>query len=428
MIEVVLPVLVLLVLLAAGAWVFVALLVAAGITLLFGAGLDVEKAGILAAKVLVRSSRSWELSAIPLFLLMGELLLRGGTSARLFEGLAPLVARLPGGHLHVNVVGCTLFAAVSGSSTATTATVGRVSLPELETRGYSRRLALGSLAGAGSFGLLIPPSIAMIIYGVLSETSVARLFAAGLVPGLMIAAVYSVYIGVASRRTPVRSGARDAFDWRATLGLLPVFGLIAFVLGSIYGGLASPTEAAAVGVFGALVLVALERRLTLPLLRDALREATLLSCVIGAVVVTASVLASAAGMAGLPQTVAAWVTGLGLGRMELLLVLAGFYILLGLFLDGISILVLTLPIILPIVMAAGIDLVWFGVFLTLMIELGLMTPPVGFNLFVIQSISGAPVMSVARAAVPFFLLMAAAVVLFALAPGLVLWLPNLLYG
>ena len=420
------PALALLVLLAGGLWVFAALLVTALIALTVGAGLDPDRAGILTAKVMVRSSRSWELSAIPLFLLMGELLLRGGTSARLFTGLAPLVGRLPGGLLHVNVLGCTLFAAVSGSSTATTATVGRVSLPELRERGYPEPLALGSLAGAGSFGLLIPPSIAMIIYGVLSETSVARLFAAGLVPGLLIAALYSAYVATRCPRPPRAINARS--NWRATLGLLPVMVLIALVLGSIYAGFASPTEAAAVGVAGAVLLVTLEGRLTWAVLRASMRAAAILTGVLGAVVVTAALLASAAGMAGAPRAVAGWVAGLDLTPGMLLFALAVVYVLLGLFLDGISILVLTLPVVLPVVVQAGIDLVWFGVFLTLMIEMGLMTPPVGFNLFVIQSISGSPVLRVARAALPFFLIMAAAVALLAVFPGIVTWLPDRLYG
>jgi tripartite ATP-independent transporter DctM subunit len=419
------PVTALLVLLALGQWVFAALIVTALIVLTVGAGLDLERAGILASKIIVRSSRSWELSAIPLFLLMGELLLRGGTSARLFKGLAPLVGRLPGGLLHVNVLGCVLFAAVSGSSTATTATVGRISLPELQERGYPRGLAMGSLAGAGSFGLLIPPSIAMIIYGVLSETSVAHLFAAGLIPGLIVALLYSSYVAIRCPRPPKSD---VPVSLRDTVGLIPVFGLIALVLGSIYLGIASPTEAAAVGVAGAAILVALDRRLTMAVALTSFRAAATTSAVLGAVAITAAVLASSTGMAGIPQAIAGWVDSLSLGPYQLLLALAIFYILLGLFLDGISILVLTLPVVMPIVHAAGIDPVWFGIFLVLMIEMGLMTPPVGFNLFVIQSISGEPVMDIARAAFPFFVLMALAVTLFTVMPNLVLWLPRFLYG
>ncbi|MEO1190890.1 MAG: TRAP transporter large permease [Pseudomonadota bacterium] len=419
----IIPLLALLVFLAGGMWIFSALLITAILLLTVSAGLDPERAGILGSTVLVRASRSWELSAIPLFLFMGELLLRGGTAARLFTGLVPVVGRLPGGLLHINVVGCTLFAAVSGSSTATTATVGRVSLPQLDQMGYPRMLAIGSLAGAGSFGLLIPPSIAMIIYGVLSETSVARLFAAGLVPGLVVAALYSLYVAFRHPRASDHSGT-----WRDTLGLLPVAGLVALVLGAIYLGFASPTEAAAVGVAGALALIALEGRLNRAVIYDSLAAAARLTAVLGAVVIAASVLASAAGMVALPRSFAAWVTGFELSAGMLLLALAVFYIVLGLFLDGVSILVLTLPVVLPVVQAAGIDLVWFGVFLVLMIEMGLMTPPVGFNLFVLQSISGEPVLRIAKAALPFFVIMGVAVLLFTLFPQIVLFLPDLLYN
>lgn len=424
-----LPAAILLILLASGLWVFAALLLTALATLVLSAELDPSRAGIMLSRVMVGASRSWELSSVPLFLFMGEILLRGGLSQKIFDGLSPLLSRLPGGHLHVNIVGCTLFSAVSGSSTATTATVGKVSLPELKKRGYAEGLSVGSLAGAGSFGLLIPPSIALIIYGVLSETSIAKLFAAGLIPGFVIATAYSAYIAIVAPRSSTISAvnSEDLPLGHAVTGLLPILALVVLVLGSIYAGLASPTEAASIGVAGAVVLAALERQLSLRILKVALAEAMLLTSVLGAVVVAASLLASAIGMAGLPQEIAAGVASLDLGPGMLILLLAVIYLGLGLFLDGISILVLTLPIVLPIVMQSGIDLVWFGVFLTLMIELGLMTPPVGFNLFVIQSVSGVAVGRVARGAAPFFLLMLCCVVLFTLVPDIVLWLPERLY-
>ncbi len=410
--------------LALGVWAFFSLLIATISIMVFGSDFGLDKVGILIAKITVRSSRSWELSAIPLFLFMGELLFRADLSRRLFDGLSTIFNRVPGGLLHVNVTGCTVFAAVSGSSAATTATVGRISVPELLNRGYSRSLILGSLAGSGSFGLLIPPSIGLIIYGVLGEVSIVRLFAAGFLPGLIVASFYSIYLGIASPR--VNAGT-IVMQWRALLGLLPIFSLIIVVLGSIYCGIASPTEAAAVGVAGAMILALVEKRLTKKFIIESIFAATYLSCVIGAVVITASTLSTASGIVGAPQAIASWVVALNLNKAMLLFAFALFYILLGLFLDGVSILVLTLPLTMPIAVATGIDPIWFGIFLILMIELGLMTPPVGFNLFVIQSISRASIGEIALAAIPFFLIMCASVILFTIFPEIVLWLPNHLF-
>ena len=291
-----------------GLWAFGALALTAVFLLISGADFSLHKAGIMLAKSTVGASRSWELSAIPLFLLMGELLFRADLSQRLFNGLAVIFNRVPGGLMHVNVVGCTTFAAVSGSSAATTATIGRISVPELTERGYSKSLILGSLAGAGSFGLLIPPSIAMIIYGVLAEVSIVKLFAAGVIPGLIVATFYSLYIMVVGRHEDKTN--RPVADMTALLGLVPIGLLIFLVLGSIYGGIASPTEAASVGVFGALLLIIIERRLSWSILKESLAAATQLSCVIGAVVITASALSSAAGLVGLPQAIASWFIGL----------------------------------------------------------------------------------------------------------------------
>ncbi|RTE64404.1 TRAP transporter large permease subunit [Amphritea opalescens] len=410
--------------LALGLWAFVTLFVIAILMMVLGGDFSLEKAGILAAKVSVRASRSWELSAIPLFLLMGEMLFRADLSKRLFEGLAPIFRHFPGGLLHVNVAGCTTFAAVSGSSAATTATIGRISVPELLGRGYDRRLVLGSLAGSGSFGLLIPPSIAMIVYGVIADVSIVRLFAAGLIPGLVLAMMYSSYIALRGRGTKLDSKPENL---SALLGLIPILVLVFVVLGSIYGGIASPTEAASVGVAGACMLILIERRMSWELLRSSLVAATRLTCVMGAVVISASVMSAAAGMVGIPQALANWVVGMSLSATMLLIAIAVFYIFLGLFLDGISIMVVSLPLIMPIVIASGIDPIWFGVFLVLMIELGLMTPPVGFNLFIIQSISGATIGEIARATVPFFLIMLSAVVLFTIFPQIVLWLPEKIF-
>lgn len=426
-VEVLLPLLLLFAMLGGGLWIFVTLLAVALTVLMFTAGLSLTQSGALAARIVAGSSRSWELSAVPLFLLMGELLLMGGASKRLFSGLSPIVERFRGGHLHVNVTGSVIFAAVSGSSTATTATVGRVSLPELEKRGYSRQLSLGSLAASGSLGLLVPPSIAMIVYGVIAETSITRLFAAGVIPALLIALAFSVYVMICAGKTDQVKN-RPETDWWSTLQLLPVVSLIVLVLGSIYSGIASPTEAAAVGATGALALGFLERNLSLQGLWTALKSATILSCAILSIVLTASILSTGVGMSGIPQDASAWIGQLGLGYWGMLVILGLIYITLGLFLDGISIMVLTLPITLPIVQALGIDLVWFGIFLIVLIEMGLLTPPVGLNLFVVQSISHSDIGQIAKSVAPFFLIMLGSLVLFAAAPSIVTWLPDQLFN
>ncbi|MFG6589291.1 TRAP transporter large permease [Sulfitobacter sp. MOLA879] len=426
-VELLLPIALLFVMLGCGLWIMSTLLAVALVTMLVSADLSLHQAGTLTARILAGTSRSWELSAVPLFLLMGELLLLGGTSKRLFAGLSPIVERLRGGHLHINIAGSVIFAAVSGSSTATTATVGRVSLPELDQRGYAPRLSLGSLAASGSLGLLVPPSIAMIVYGVIAEASIARLFAAGVIPGVLIAGAFSAYVMVTSGKATDNRRDTAAGSWRSILGLLPIFCLIGVVLGSIYTGIASPTEAAAVGASGAFVLVILEGNLSRAGLWRALTSTALLSSAIVSIVVAASILSTGVGMAGIPQDISVWINGLGLGYWGLLIVLGIIYIVLGLFLDGISIMVLTLPIVLPLVSALNIDLIWFGIFLIVLIEMGLITPPVGLNLFVVQSISKRDMPVIARAVLPFFLIMLSALVVFAAVPSIVTWLPGALF-
>lgn len=416
-----------------GVWIFVGLIAVSGAGLVLLAGMDLSRVGTIATGIIYRYSSAWELAAIPMFIWMGEIIFRTDISDRIFRGLAPFVAHVPGRLLHTNVMGCTLFAAVSGSSAATTATVGKITTTELSSRGYNKSLSLGSLAGAGSFGLLIPPSIIMIVYGILAEVSISRLFAAGVFPGLMIAALFSLYIIVRALLDPsVSPQGGERYRPRdyayALVDLLPIFALMGIVLGAIYTGVATPSEAAAVGVFGALVIAGVLRQLSLRLLMDTLMGAVQLSAMICSLLIAAAFLSTAMGYLHIPADVARAIGALNLSPAMLILTLTGFYIVLGLFLDGVSIIVMSLPITLPLVAAAGIDPVWFGIFLIVTVELGQVTPPVGFNLFVLQGMTGEPVGRVALYAFPFFCLMLLGIALLAMFPQIVLWLPGYLYG
>lgn len=413
--------------LSMGTWIFASMLaVSIGSLWLFG-DFGADRIGLIFSRILYRASNSWELSAIPLFILMGELIFRSNISERLFKGLVPITRHLPGGILHTNVLGCTLFAAVSGSSAATTATIGKITTQELKTRGYDRNLSIGSLAGAGSLGLLIPPSIVMIVYGVQAEVSISQLFMAGVVPGLLIALLYSAYIGTRSYLSPSlapKQAASGQSVGQSILLLLPVLVLISIVIGSIYSGIATPSEAAAVGVAATLVLLGVERQLSARLFIEAFRGTLITSIMVCSLLITATLLSTAMGYLHLPRELAEWIAAQNFSPMLLLLALAVFYVVLGLFLDGISITVMSLPITLPIVLLAGFDPIWFGIFLIIMIELGQITPPVGFNLFVLQSLTGESISRVALAALPFFLLMCVAALIISVWPDIALWLPR----
>ncbi|GHF49790.1 TRAP transporter large permease [Seohaeicola zhoushanensis] len=417
--------------LASGTAIFVAIICTCAVSLTLFLGFDVQRLGATLARILIRSSSAWELSAIPLFIWMGEIVHRTSLVAGLFKGLAHLVRRLPGGLLHTNVIGSAMFAAVCGSSTATTATVGKIFLGELGKRGYDRSISIGSLAGSGTLGLLIPPSIIMIIYGLLAQVSIIQLFAAGILPGLLIAGLYSLYIALRTGRgsaPPPQDTEDDPISTaRALLYLMPVVSLMLLVLGSIYSGYATPSESATIGVAGALLLTLLRGELTWRLLLETVQGAVPMSCTIIMLMAAAAFLSTTMGFLHIPQDVASIIGGLNLGPYALLLVLSVFYLVLGLLLDGISITVMTLPITLPLIVANGIDPLWFGIFLIVMVELAQVTPPVGFNLFVIQGISGETVLQIARHAFPFFLLMCLAAVLLAIFPQIVLWLPHALY-
>jgi tripartite ATP-independent transporter DctM subunit len=379
------------------------------------------------------SLSSWTLAALPLFIWMGEILFRTRLSEDMFKGLAPWVQRLPGRLMHVNVIGCGIFAAVSGSSAATSATIGKMSLPALKARGYHEPMAIGSLAGAGTLGLLIPPSIVMIVYGVAAEVSIVRLFIAGLIPGLLLMVLFSGYIAIWSLLNPRLTPPADPpmpfrEKLKASGQLFPVLLLIGFVMGSIYFGWATATEAAVFGVAGAMALSAWGGTLTWKSLTESLMGATRLSCMIMLILAGAAFLTKAMAYSGIPAAMAAWVGAQGFSPFTIILVLTLIYLVLGCFIDGISMIVLTASVVLPIIAATGFDLIWFGIFIVLVVELAQITPPVGFNLFVLQGLTGRDILTVTRNTLPFFCIMLLAVVLVTLFPGIVTFLPNTMFG
>ncbi len=375
------------------------------------------------------TTSSWTLTALPLFLWMGEILFRSKLSEGLFKGLAPWLDRLPGRLLHVNVIGSTIFAAVSGSSAATCATIGKIALPELKKRGYPDDISIGTLAGASTLGLLIPPSIIMIVYGVAANVSIAKLFIAGVIPGLVLAALFSGYIMVwalfnKDKVPPADVALSLGQKLYASRHLIPVVSLIALVLGSIYSGVATATEAAALGVAGSLILSLLERTLNWATFKAGLMAACRVYCMIGLILAGAAFLTLAMGFIGLPRHLAEFIGALHLSPFMLIVLLVGFFIVLGCFLDGISMVVLTMAVLLPTVEKAGFDLIWFGIFIVLVVEMAQITPPVGFNLFVLQGLTKKQLTYLARVALPFFLVMLFMVLLTYFVPDIVLWMPR----
>jgi len=390
-----------------------------------------DKIGDLLASSLYDSLNSWSLAALPMFILMGEILYKSSVSTRLLNGLMPWLCHIPGKLLHVNVAACSLFAAVSGSSAATTATVGKITLSELEKRGYSKSLAIGSLAGSGTLGFLIPPSLIMIIYGVLSDVSIGKLFIAGILPGVLLATLYSVYIMVVSKMDKtVEPEIEEKFTIQDKLhslkDLAPVFSLITVVLGSIYAGLATPTEAAALGVLGAIILAIYFKSFSFEILNHALLNTIKTSVMISLIIAAAGFLSQVIGFLGIARVLSESIAALGLTPLMLILIIGLMYVVLGMILDGISIVVMTLPIVLPIVVMAGFDPLWFGIFLVLMVEISQITPPVGFSLFIIQGISNEKIEYILKATFPFFILMLIAVLLIVFFPQIVFYLPDLM--
>ena len=375
------------------------------------------------------SSSSWTLTALPMFIWMGEILFRTRLSEDMFRGLSPWMARLPGGLVHTNIVGCTVFAAVSGSSAATLTTVGKMSIPELRKRNYPERMVIGTLAGAATLGLMIPPSLTLIVYGVTINESITKLFFAGILPGLVLALMFMGYVAVYSQvsrnwNPDVEARMSLAEKLRNSRFLLPVMGLILVVIGSMYLGFATATEAAAFGVIGALALAAGQGSLTWGTFSESLMGATRTSAMIALILAGAAFLSLAMGFTGLPRGLADLIAGLELSRFELLMALLLFYIVLGMFLDGISSVVLTMAVVEPMIREAGIDLIWFGIFVVVVVEMAQITPPIGFNLFVMQGMTGHEIGYVARTAFPMFLIMVVMVGVLVLLPDLATWLPD----
>jgi len=419
----------LLVLLSLGVWIGVGLIACGVVTILFFTSTD---PGPVLGGVAWDSMASWTLTALPLFIWMGEILNRTRLSEDMFSGLAPWLQGLPGRLLHVNVIGCGIFAAVSGSSAATAATIGRISLPELASRGYDERLSIGSLAGSGTLGLLIPPSIIMIVYGVAAQVSIGRLFVAGVLPGILLMGLFSGYIMLWALMNPQRMPAKGArIAWGARIRkiklLVPVVLLIVATMGSIYGGVATATEAAALGVAGALVIAAISGSLTRQSFFLSLRSALQTDCMLLLILFGAAYLTKAMSYSGLPGAIAAWIVTLGLNVYLFIAVLLVFYIILGCFLDGISMVVLTTSVLLPTVKAFGIDPVWFGIFLVLVVEMAQVTPPVGMNLFVIQGFTGKNIFDIAAMTMPFFLLMVLGTAIITVYPSIALFLVGKMY-
>jgi tripartite ATP-independent transporter DctM subunit len=377
------------------------------------------------------SSASWTLAALPYFIWMGEILFRTKLSEQMFEGLAPWLNWLPGRLMHVNILGCGIFGSVSGSSAATCATIAKVALPELKKRGYDEKMCLGSLCGAGTLGILIPPSIIMVVYAVAAEVSIVRIFLAGFLPGFLLMALFSGYIVVWALmhpdKTPRFDDDRSLKDRIIATGqLIPCILLIVFVCWVMVVGYATATEAAMFGVVGALILAAWGGSLTWKNFFDSLMGATRLSCMIMFILAGASFLTTTMGFTGIPKALAEWVVSLNPSPYALIAVLSLVYIVLGTALDGVSMIVLTTSIVIPMIQKAGFDLVWFGIFIVIMVEIAEVTPPVGFNLFVLQTMSGKDSTYVAKASIPFFFMMVISIVLITIFPQIATWLPDVL--
>ncbi len=413
-------------LLGSGVWIGLALM---GVAYVGMEIFTVRPAGDAMITTIWTTSSSWSLTALPLFIWMGEILYRTKLSEDLFKGLAPWMNNLPGRLLHTNIVGCTFFAAVSGSSAATLTTVGKMSIPELRKRNYPENLTIGTLAGSATLGLMIPPSLTLIVYGVTINESIVQLFMAGIFPGLVLALLFMTYVGTWATINKDKMPPKDpqiSFmeKIKSSRFLIPIFSLIIFVIGSMYMGWATPTEAAAFGVVGGLILATLQGSLNLKTFLASLIGATKTSCMIAFILAGSSFLSLAMGFTGLPRNLAIWINEMGLSPYVLIMVLTFFYIILGMFLDGISAVVLTMAIIEPMIRQAGFDMIWFGIFLVIVVEMAQITPPVGFNLFVLQGMANKDMGFIAKSAFPLFLLMILAVIVIIIFPEIALWLPQ----
>lgn len=422
--------LILLLLLAGGVWIAMSLALVGWIGQFF---FTTTVPGKNLFSAFWETTASWELAALPLFIWMGEILFRTRLSEQMFEGLAPWLNRIPGRLMHTTILGCGIFGSVSGSSAATCATIAKVALPELKRRGYDEKLALGSLATAGTLGILIPPSITMVVYAVAADTSVIRVFLAGFIPGFLLMALFSGYIAWWSWRHPSRVPPAEAptslgDKLRRSGSLIPCALLIVFIVWVLVAGWATATECAAFGVLGSLAIAAAGRSLSWRNFWDGLMGATRLSCMIMFILAGASFLAKTMAFTGIPRELAEWVSAMNLSPYALIGVLVVVYLVLGTALDGISMIVLTAAVVLPMIQKAGFDLVWFGIFIVLLVEIAEVTPPVGFNLFVLQNMTGKDSNVIAKAAIPFFGCLVVCIALITVFPQLVTWLPDVVMG
>ncbi len=413
-------------LLGSGVWIGLALM---GVAYIGMEMFTSRPAGDAMLTVIWASSSSWTLTALPLFIWMGEVLFRTRLSEDMFRGLAPWMAKLPGGLLHTNVVGCTIFAAVSGSSAATLTTVGKMSIPELRKRGYPEFMTIGTLAGSATLGLMIPPSLTLIVYGVTINESISQLFMAGILPGLTLAIMFMLYIVawyyLKPEQRPEPEPEMSFVDKvKESRFLIPVICLVSLVIGSMYFGWATATEAAAFGVLGAMALAAVQGSLSIKTLSESLMGAAKTSAMIALILMGASFLTLSMGFTGLPRSLANFIAELGLSPISLIAALTVFYIIIGMFLDGISSVVLTMAIVEPMIRQAGIDVIWFGIFIVVVVEMAQITPPIGFNLFVMQAITPHEIGYIARTAIPMFLIMVVMVAVLVAFPELATWLPE----
>jgi tripartite ATP-independent transporter DctM subunit len=421
------------VLLAAGVWIGMTLAIVGGLGMIWFTTLSVGVTSKNLFTAFWGSNASWELAALPLFIWMGEILFRTRLSEQMFTGLAPWLNRIPGRLMHTTILGCGIFGSVSGSSAATCATISKVALPELMRRGYDEKIALGSLATAGTLGILIPPSITMVVYAVAADASIIRIFLAGFIPGFIVMALFSGYIGWWALRNPDRTPPPEppttlAEKLRRSGQLIPCALLIVFIVIVLVAGWATATECAAYGVLGSLVLAWWGGSLSWRTFRDSVLGTARVSCMIMLILAGAKFLSMTMGYTGVPRALAEWVGALELSPYALIGMLCVIYVVLGTALDGISMIVLTSAVVLPMIKQAGFDLVWFGIFIVLLVEIAEVTPPVGFNLFVLQNMTGKDSNYIARTAIPFFVLLIACIAIITVFPGTVTWLPDLVMG
>lgn len=410
-------------------WIFLSL----GLTGLLGLMLFTDyPPGELVAQVAFSANQSFVMTCLPLFIFMGELLFSSGASEDLYSGIGPWVGWIPGRLLHSNILSCTVFAAVSGSSAVTTATVGSVAVPELKKLGYDDGITLGSLAGAGTLGLLIPPSIAMIVYGAITEQSIGQLFIGGIFPGLMLSVLFMFYIGMRAIRNPSIAPASRTSSWiemvKSTTKIIPIVCIIMLILGLIYTGITTPTEAGAIGALCAVIITLLYNNLNWENVRKASFATIRTTCMIMFVVTGAAILSSALAYLRVPQQLATVIAAAGLPKYLVLAIICIIYLILGCIFEGISMMVLTLPIVYPLILKLGFDGIWFGIVLVMLIEAAQITPPVGFNLYVLQNISGASVGLIVKNTIPFFIIMLVALLVLVLFPDIALFLPRLMIG